>query len=168
MYYNTADYGSNNYYRCIFSYSCTTPLPSGTGNITNEPMLVDRLTGNFRLSAASPCINVGNDSVVQPGWLDMDGHTRILGTHVDMGAYEFVDNTNRPVFLSWSMSGSNFSAQLPTEAGRAYWLESRDSLSTGAWRVVCGLTNVAGFNLLTDTNAASIQRFYRIGSAPLP
>ena len=167
VYYNTAVNGSN-YNGCIFSYSCVTPLPSGTGNITNEPAFVDRLAGNFRLLATSPCINAGNDSVVQPGWLDMDGHPRIFGPHVDMGAYEFVDNTNRPVFIGWSMSGSNFSAQVTTEAGRAYWLESRDSLSMGAWQVVCGLTNVAGFNRLTDTNAASVQRFYRLGSAPLP
>jgi len=61
----------------------------GTGDINVDPLFVDRLTGNYHLSAGSPCINMGNDSDVQSGWLDMDGQARINETHVDMGADEY-------------------------------------------------------------------------------
>jgi hypothetical protein len=92
VYYNTASFGPNhfNYSSNRLNHSCTTPLPvGGTGNITNAPAFVNRSTGNLRLQASSPCINAGDDSVIQPGWLDRDGKPRIVGAHVDMGAYEF-------------------------------------------------------------------------------
>ncbi|MEI7728931.1 MAG: carboxypeptidase regulatory-like domain-containing protein [Verrucomicrobiota bacterium] len=254
VYYNTA-LGSSNFYSSTFSYSCTTPLPSGAGNIISEPMFVNRLAGNLRLLVGSPCIDAGNDAVVQPGWLDVDGNPRIAYARVDMGAYEFVDtalpaftgltwvtnqvsregslgvsvlltpNYNLPSFqwylngstllpdqtsptlvlnsvklgdagvyslvvsnrngsvtgtvltlivtyqianLGWTPANSNFSLSLPTELGRAYWLEARDGLVGGLWQVIAGLTNREGLNCLMDTNALGTRRFYRIGSSLWP
>lgn len=77
-----------NYYNGTFTHSCTTPHPGGTGNIINDPQFVDAGNSNFQLSATSPCINAGNNSVVQ-GITDLDGNPRILLATVDMGAYEF-------------------------------------------------------------------------------
>lgn len=46
--------------------------------------------GDLRLQAGSPCIDAGDPGFVpQPGATDLDGHTRVLGGRVDMGAYEF-------------------------------------------------------------------------------
>jgi len=46
-----------------FSYNCTytnwTSVPSGTANITSDPLLVSPTTGNFNLRPTSPCIDTG-------------------------------------------------------------------------------------------------------------
>ena len=256
VYYNTAP-ASPNYYGCTFTYSCSTPQPSGTGNISANPMFVTPPGGDVRLLPDSPCIDAGNDSIVQPQWVDLDGNPRIMGPHVDMGAYEFRGDTNRPAFVGlnwvtnqvargsnvsvfvtlapntnrpsfqwylngvaplpgqtasnlvlnaaklndagiysvvvsnrngsatgivmtlrvtyqianpvWTRANSKFSLYVQTEFGRASWLEARDNLETGAWRVIGGLTNNwDGWSTLVDTNASGPRRFYRIGSAPWP
>lgn len=45
-----------------YAYSCAynmTTVPSGTGNITSDPLFVDAAAGNFELRQDSPCINAG-------------------------------------------------------------------------------------------------------------
>lgn len=86
VYFNTAPTGSN-HYSSAFTNSCTTPEPSGTGNITNDPQFVNAAAGNYRLKTNSPCINRGDNSFVQ-GTKDLDGNPRIAYGTVDMGAYE--------------------------------------------------------------------------------
>jgi hypothetical protein len=89
-YFNNASNGTNYsiaYYGGSLNYCCTTPLPVGTGNITNEPVLVNLVGGDFHLQSNSPCINAGNNSlVVNPN--DLDSNPRIRGGTVDIGAYE--------------------------------------------------------------------------------
>jgi hypothetical protein len=80
-YANSVAYGSQN-------YCCTTPMPAGGGNITDEPLFVDRAAGNLRLQSNSPCINAGNNAFVSSS-TDLDGNPRAAGGTVDMGAYEF-------------------------------------------------------------------------------
>jgi predicted outer membrane repeat protein len=56
--------------------------------------------GDLHLQAGSPCINAGNDAVVTaPPFpmdstgtflIDLDGKTRLVGMHVDLGAYEYI------------------------------------------------------------------------------
>ncbi|HEY5043880.1 MAG TPA: choice-of-anchor Q domain-containing protein [Verrucomicrobiae bacterium] len=64
------------------------PLPSGIGNITNEPVFMDMANGNYRLQSNSPCINSGNNSYISVT-NDLDGNPRIVGGTVDIGAYEY-------------------------------------------------------------------------------
>ena len=87
VYYNDAAIGPN-FSFSIFNYSCTTPNSGGVGNITNEPMFVDRVSGNFRLKIGSACIDAGNNAYAS-GTTDLDGHPRIVNDVVDMGAYEY-------------------------------------------------------------------------------
>jgi len=84
VYFNAAP-SEPNYSDGAFSYSCTTPDPGGTGNITNHPLFV--ATNDFHLQAVSPCIDAGNNTEVV-GTNDLDGNVRILYGTVDMGAYE--------------------------------------------------------------------------------
>jgi len=83
VYHNTAASAAN-YHEVTLSYSCTTPLPSGNGNIADVPML----DGNYRLSPVSPCVDRGLDQAWMTNATDLAGNRRILRTAVDMGAYE--------------------------------------------------------------------------------
>ena len=79
---------NDNYVGVTMSCSCSKPLSSGTGNITNDPMFVAPETGDFHLRPGSPCINAGdNQYAVMP--YDLDGNPRIFNGIVDMGAYEY-------------------------------------------------------------------------------
>lgn len=64
--------------------------PTGqNGDISSDPLFQDRLHGDYHLQSGSPAIDSGDDFFVLSGALDLDGHPRVLGAHVDMGAYEY-------------------------------------------------------------------------------
>jgi hypothetical protein len=100
IYFNTAGWGStyNNWYKdssIAFTNCCTMPTNSAgwaVGNITNNPMLADTNSGNYRLTSASPCINAGTNEPWMNGAVDLDGHHRIdiFSGMVDMGCYEYL------------------------------------------------------------------------------
>ena len=48
-----------------------------------------KFSENFTLQGDSPCIDAGEDSYVTLSTHDLAGNTRISGTHVDIGAYEY-------------------------------------------------------------------------------
>jgi hypothetical protein len=59
------------------------------GNVANPPLFVNTNGwANLRLQSNSPCINAGNNAFA-PSLADLDGHARIVGGTVDIGAYEF-------------------------------------------------------------------------------
>ncbi len=88
--YNCIIYGNHsaNYVSGTFANCDTTPLPSGTGNITNDPVLVNLPGGNYHLQSTSPCINSGNNTYIA-FTNDLDGNSRIVGGTVDIGCYEY-------------------------------------------------------------------------------
>jgi len=66
-----------------------------TSNITedscihSDPQFVDAANGDYHLQDTSPCIDAGNNSYVPGGvTTDLDGAGRIVGSAVDIGAYE--------------------------------------------------------------------------------
>ena len=109
-----------------FSYCCTTPLPSGgVGNITNDPVFIDQMSGNFRLQTNSPCINSGNNAYVV-GSTDLDGRPRVVSGIVDMGAYEF-QGPGMGEFIAWLQQYG-----LPTD-GSVDYLDS-DGTGMNNWQ----------------------------------
>jgi len=62
--------GPLNYYLCNFSYSDSDPLPTGTGNIDTDPLL---LADNIHLVSTSPCIGAGIASNVSG--IDIDNQS---------------------------------------------------------------------------------------------
>jgi len=86
VYYNI---GGNQWGDYPVDHSCTVPLSSiGTGSITNPPIFVNQVAGDYRLNPNSPCINAG-DNASSTVTNDFDDNPRIAGGRVDMGAYEF-------------------------------------------------------------------------------
>jgi hypothetical protein len=135
---------TNNYDVGTFSNSCTTPLPSGTGNITNSPNFMDAANSNFLLRVGSPCINAGSNAFVV-GSTDLVGNPRIQNNTVDMGAYEMLSLV---VTLDWQNGG----AVTLTNAlyGQAYQLPPAvfaDAMFLGWWTLPNGL----GMCILPET-----------------
>jgi len=97
--YNSIVYGNptpdgTNFSNSTLTNCCTFPLPAdGVGNITNAPLFVFPATNNFRLQAASPCINSGNNLFTSVGG-DLDNNPRVNAGTVDIGAYEFQGATS--------------------------------------------------------------------------
>jgi len=83
--YNTGS-NSNNFWYCCANVA-SAPLPSGQGNITNNPALAATL----RLSGNSPCINAGSNQTWMINAVDLDGKARIRYGTNDMGAYERIN-----------------------------------------------------------------------------
>lgn len=82
VYGNTAG-ADDNWSGTSFSYSCTTPAASGTGNVSSAPAFKD----DWTLKAGSPCIDTGYDNSAVHGE-DLAGAMRIQGAAIDMGCYE--------------------------------------------------------------------------------
>jgi len=98
IYHNLGMTTSSNIYAsadCTFSNNCVAPLPgtvawtgTGTANTDADPKFVAKDTGNFRLSARSPCINTGTNQNWMTNSFDLEGKKRMRYGTVDMGAYE--------------------------------------------------------------------------------
>lgn len=69
------------------SYSGVT---AGTGDITQNPLFINRTGGDYHLAISSPCIEAGDNSGIEPQSMDMNFAPRLRGEKVDMGAYEYL------------------------------------------------------------------------------
>jgi predicted outer membrane repeat protein len=61
----------------------------GGNNVDLDPLFADQAGGNLRLQPGSPAIDAGWNSAPNLQPLDLDGNARIVGSAVDMGAYEY-------------------------------------------------------------------------------
>jgi hypothetical protein len=87
-YFNTTLGTVNNHGDSSFHYSCTTPHPGGTGNITNNPLFKSIATGDFNLSDGSACLNAGDTTYATNFPVDFAGNPRVQAGIVEMGAFE--------------------------------------------------------------------------------
>ncbi|MEO8392024.1 MAG: choice-of-anchor Q domain-containing protein, partial [Chloroflexota bacterium] len=92
--------GLSSNYSLVQDGSCNV-IYSGSGNLTGDPKL-GTLTGSpayYPLLLGSPAINMGNNALIPGGILtDVAGNARIIGSAVDMGAYESAVTVTCPSF----------------------------------------------------------------------
>ncbi len=89
VYFNAAQSGPQNMSDDFaVAYTCSDPLPAGTGNIDEDPLFVDWQNGDYRLSDNSPARGAGTTNGVSDT-VDLAGWKRISGGQIDMGAYQW-------------------------------------------------------------------------------
>ena len=80
-------------------YSLVQGMPANTTNHILDgnanPYFENAATGDYRLSVNSPAINAGN-SPFDSAATDLANNPRIIGSAIDMGAYEYQGNPVRP------------------------------------------------------------------------
>ncbi len=87
--YNSAGISGDDLYNTTANYTCSPDVSHGSsGCITNAPVFSSPATADFTLSANSPCMDAGHNAYA-PGEADLAGNPRIIGSFVDMGAYEY-------------------------------------------------------------------------------
>ncbi len=88
------NFAANQGHSFTFTNSCTTPITgflTEAQNIDVDPKFVDSASHNFRLTKASPCLNIGVNQPWMLGANDLDGNPRLDPLHkrVDLGCYEY-------------------------------------------------------------------------------
>jgi hypothetical protein len=119
-----------------FQHTCTFPMPTnGFGNITNAPMFVNALAGDYHLRTGSPCIDAGIDlseiiaTDLESNFRPIDGNRDGLAGF-DMGAYEFtplfftsITRTENNVRLCWCDSPSGTKLQAAPVLTNPIWTD---------------------------------------------
>ena len=118
---------SDDYYNGIIRYSCSFPLPTGEGNISNNPQFVSS-SSDYHLFASSSCVNAGTNAYA-PMPFDLDNNPRIYFSTVDMGCYEFntlpfIKITNTPTEIAYDISIAEISVTNQNIDGEMWWINS--------------------------------------------
>jgi hypothetical protein len=72
------------------------------GNISSDPLFLDSNAMDYRLTGLSPAIDTGDSAAPNLPATDFAGESRITGSSVDIGAYEYIPN---PGHIEFSSSG---------------------------------------------------------------
>ena len=120
---------------------------------------------DYRLRADSPCIDAGDNSLLDPPGLDMDGNLRIAAGKsslvVDMGAYEYKSTAFSIIEVSENPSGRT-ELTWTSQPGDVYVIWSRGDLALWTW-VYTGTTDSGGASTTwADLVRLGSRRFYRI------
>ena len=104
---------------------------TGTDNIDSDPLFVDAANDDYHLTASSPCINGGDNSVYSSGDVDIDGDERKMAEYVDIGADEFLDVYNTRLETRYStiqgaIDDVNLQAGDTIEVGPGTYFENID------------------------------------------
>ncbi len=141
-------------------YGVNPPVITRINTINVDPLFVNASANDFRLQSGSPCRDVGTNRTWTASAKDYDGKSRVLGTYVDMGAFEFGGIT--APHLSLAKIGSDVVLTWPV-ADAGFTLESTTDLTVSpTWTTVTpSPINVSGQNTVTNTVSGS-RLFYRL------
>lgn len=117
------------------------------GNIKADPLFVSRAGFDYRLQAASPCLDAGTTAFVPVDALDLDGFARIHGASVDMGAYELALNLT-PAKLVFSTSPGS------SRAGQPFPIQPVVTVRTTDNRIVSDYTGSVAVAIKAGTGAS--------------
>jgi len=154
---NNCAYGNTTNYLVI---SDVTGL---SANISADPLLI--ATNDFHLAPGSPCIDAGDDTVLQPDWLDLDGQARRAGAHIDMGADEFGSAAPFALIVLTAQSMGETFLRLTGEIGRTYIFEFSADLTNWAAFSTNQATNT-NVELFDPSAFGSSERFFRALAVP--
>jgi len=151
---NTADQGAQLDASATPSYCCIQDWTGGgSGNISDNPRLVEPESDDFHLQPDSPCIDIGNSIPVLTE--DIEGDLRPLGSGYDIGADEFISDNfspGKPTNIYPAKGATNISLT-PTLSSSAFSdPDVGDSHQASQWHVwvsgttwtVFGLTKSSG------------------------
>ena len=159
VYFNSAPTAPNWQSTTPLSHCCTTPLPVGPANFTNNPALLDPAAADSRLAPNSPCINAGINSAVNSS-TDLDSNPRIAGGTVDIGAYE-VQNPASSISCAWLQRYG-----MPTDGSADALDPDRDRMTNWQeWRAGTNPTNAASFLSISSITVTGLVATLRWQSA---
>jgi len=177
---NTAADGAQLYDCSAPACCCIQGWAGGESNIDLDPRFFDSDgpddapqtygDNDYRLSAGSPCIDVGDNSALgTPPGFDIDGNLRVAfgerSLTVDMGAYEYDSAPFKvqQIFTVGSPAFGGIRIIWSSQPKDAYTVFSRDVLSAGTWIERGILPSGGATTFWTDPETLSRARFYRIG-----
>jgi hypothetical protein len=158
IYFNYGTVGFENHSVGSLSFTCTTPLPSGTGNTASDPNFVSAW-GNFHLNPG-PCIDQGTNLPWMTAATDLEGMSRIINGRVDMGCFE-ADFASGALVCSFSgtpMMGFDQVQAVFTAAVAG----SNTTITTYAWDFGDGQTPQVGPGLAIVTNTYTSVGAYAV------
>ena len=126
-------------------------VQTGTGNLSVDPRFADAANNNLQLTACSPLINVGDNSV-SAGSTDLAGNPRRFNSSViDLGAYEFQGNIGQPIGITLQPASSSAvcagaavtaTVSVSGTSPTYQWYKDGTSLGAAQQNATLSLTNV--------------------------
>jgi len=159
------DLGEARFRANLYQSAELTQIGDSGGNLVgSDPLFVNAGAGNYRIQTTSPAVNTGVVSSSSTS-VDLDGDARVVGSTVDMGAYESsVDDTipSTLVVTNANDSGAGSLRQAIIDANTNADFSFIDFNIPGACPRVIALAS----NLPTINNGVRINGWTQPGSAP--
>lgn len=162
-------------YCCIQGWS-----GAGEHNTTNPPLFANPLGGDgdpdtyddndYHVLTSSPCIDMGDNSVLDAPGLDADGNLRIAlgrpyGTDpvADMGAYEYNSRPFRVIEIGGLTAVPTWvPITWTSQPNDMYAVSSCNDLTRGVWVGRAKVASHGGTTTWTDHGPFDSMRFYRV------
>ncbi len=152
--------------------NCCTDWATGVNCITNDPLFISTTYGSedLRLQPGSPCIDAGLNQPWMAAATDLDGKPRILGTTVDIGAYEFgiapafVDITNASETVAGSTGTYTVGGNNNIWTVGSLWWENAANGAGGSLPVSGTAFQIAGIPLEFFDNIITVYGSNEVGS----
>jgi hypothetical protein len=169
------DHCSDPSYCCIQGWS-----GAGEHNTTDPPLFANPLGGDgdpdtyddndYHVLSSSPCIDMGDDSVLDPPGLDADGNLRIAlgrpyGTDpvADMGAYEYNSRPFRVIEIGGLTAVPTWvPITWTSQPNDTYAVLSCNDLTRGLWVGRAKVASHGDTTRWTDQGPFGSMRFYRV------